>query len=1098
MQDVVKLIKIETGGAITTVNDLKQHIKELQDALVNLDKDTEEYNQIVEEAVASQTKLNEVMATTKKNASAAEGSYNALVQQMSALKTVWRATTSEVQRAQLGEKIKAINDQLKEYDATIGNNQRKVGSYEEALQVLNTQFANQRQELTALKNALDNLEPGTDAYNEAFLRATEITHNLQERQQELRMSANDLGTQLGNVMSIGTGLVSGFNAINAIMALTGQKNEDLQKTMVKLQAGIALVQGAKGLEGAEKALKGYAKWAANAYDRIEDFISGKKKEAKAIQESTTATEKNTAANESNAVAEKSAASGANQLSAGMKSTSVSTNVATGSMVAFKAVMMTLGIGVVVAALSGLVTILGKLRSEFKLNGEIQKDTVSNYIDLLEQEDEKNQTIHQRKMDLMRAEGKSEKELFEAEMEHEQKIYDRYDAQAKVIPEITMALQNYRAEVEKAPLNIKGNELPAVFDEKRAIAALKKSNFSELLKKAGFNDEGVKKIMEQPIDYLEKRINDFAESSVVDMSKWTDEMKKSFKKIKDDGIESFDSLTSGLILFGDMMGMARDNFKFDPMEGTENEMKVRANEYLKTAEDEVETEIGLENKRYNAKKELMEKAGVDTTKLTQAHNKKVYEIITANTQSILDSAKAANQTELQNLEDKYNKELKILKQYGRDTTELTKAYEKQRAEIMFKEQVKAIELSIKDIQREASKGGELKKAYDILEAAGVAVAADLAKAQEESYEQTKKSLTQQANYWKEMWDKVKDDEKISLDERLEISERYLNAKKELEDNETKHMLDQIKTRKKALDEEIASIEKNYSSVSKMQSLNIESKYVQTFKNGNKAERFLDTFWGANQMPSYNQQRDDLNERFGIDRARLEEEIAAYQKFAQDRNATEAEVTAAKQKEAEKRMELSTLERENELENIRLQIEQEHELINTIVDVGSSIADILGTVADAWEENIQAQVEAGKMSQEEANKQLEAMRGLQIAQAVINTLSGSLGAFTQASATIPPPAGQIVGAAAAAAVAAAGAAQIAQIANANRNSTITSTMMAQSTPVMQDFQPAMTGTVTGTQEREDLVNAMQGMNLYVKVTDIDAAQEQGKVRVAESTF
>ena len=309
MQDSVKIVKIETNGAITSVKDLKDHIKALQDILVNTEKDTQEYNDTVNELVASQTKLNEVMAATKKNASAAEGSYNALVNQMSALKTAWRATTSEVQRAQLGEKIKAINEQLKDYDASIGNNQRKVGSYEEALQTLNKTFNSQRQELAALKNALDNLEPGTDAYNEAFTRATEITHNLRERQEELRGSANDLGTQLGNVMSVGAGLVSGFNAINAIMTLTGQKNEDLQKTMVKLQAGIALVQSAKGIEGAIKSLKNYAKWAANTYDNIVKLVSGQKSEQKQIEATTKATEANATANNQNAAAEKNAAAG---------------------------------------------------------------------------------------------------------------------------------------------------------------------------------------------------------------------------------------------------------------------------------------------------------------------------------------------------------------------------------------------------------------------------------------------------------------------------------------------------------------------------------------------------------------------------------------------------------------------------------------------------------------------------------------------------------------------------------------------------------------------------------------------------------------------
>ena len=157
------------------------------------------------------------------------------------------------------------------------------------------------------------------------------------------------------------------------------------------------------------------------------------------------------------------------------------------------------------------------------------------------------------------------------------------------------------------------------------------------------------------------------------------------------------------------------------------------------------------------------------------------------------------------------------------------------------------------------------------------------------------------------------------------------------------------------------------------------------------------------------------------------------------------------------------------------------------------------ADAWEDNLNTQVRIGKMSQEEADKQMENVRKIQIIQAIINTLSGSIGAFTQASATIPPPYGQIVGAAAAAAVAAAGAAQIAQIRNASKDTKVGgSTMMAQVVPVMTDYQPTMVGNATGEQETEDLVNALSNVNLYVKVTDIDDAQKGIRTRVEESTF
>lgn len=1072
--DNVKIIKIETNGAITSVQDLRNHIKELQDILVNTEKDTEEYNQTVNELVASQTKLNEVMAATKKNASAAEGSYNALVNQMSALKTAWRATTSEVQRAQLGEKIKAINEQLKDYDASIGNNQRKVGSYEEALQTLNATFDNQRKELAALKNALDNLEPGTDAYNEAFTRATEITHNLQERQEELRMSANDLGTQLSNVASMGAGLVSGFNAVNAIMALTGQKNEDLQKTMVKLQAGIALVQSAKGIEGAVKSFKAYSKWASNAYDNIVKWISGSKDQQKQIEATTKATEANITANNQNAAAEKNAAAGANTLSAGMKGTAAATTTATAAMTAFKAVLMSLGVGIVIAAISGLIGLLQKLANSSKEAYDKMKQDAQTRYDMEQDLIENINNQMERKWEVEKAQGKEELEIL-------QDRYKEYEKQLQVWSD----LRQEAADFLEANKMMKGLT--------KAWAG-NLANMPEVLNVGGRSILDMQTAMENMekngnkyFKVWQKQITVNGQKAFKDVEK---EAKEAFERIKEKGIQSMADVYWVVENYRNALAAEADAYTIDPLAGMQNDIKVEAESILKESKDFLKSEIQQENDSYKQRKEALEKAGYDTEALTKAHNKRVYEMVTAATQSIMDSARSYNQTELQNLEDKYKKELDILRRYGRDTTQLTDAYNKEKQRITYNNDVKALENQIKFAEESIA---EYKKTYDELNAMGVDRAADAERIQMEEHDITRKALEDQFNEWKKLWEQYGEDQKLTEEQRLAIKEKYLNAKKALEKEDTDYLLKQIKTRKQALDEEIDNIEKNYNNVSRMQSLNTEHKYV-------KNSGFGDTFWGARQNASYGQMKEDMNGAYNIDRARLEEEIAAYQDYAANVAKTDAEITYAKEQEAAKRMELSNLERQNLIDNLNLEIDQQKELINTIVDVGNSIGDILGSVADAWESSIQAQVDAGKLSQEEADKQLENVRALQIVQTTINMLAGSFGAFAQASQTIPPPYGQIVGAAAAAAVIAQGIAQIAAIRAANKKGGGTggSTMMAQVSPVVSDYQPQMVGTATGEQETEQLANALGKQPIWVSVQDIDSAQERGRVRVSESTY
>lgn len=128
MEEIKKIITVDVKGD-ETVKSLKQHISELRDALLNVEKGSEDYGKITDELVESQKRLTDVMSIGKNTANAAEGSYNALVNEMKALKTVWREVGDDAERARLGDRIKEINDQLKDMDESIGNYQRNVGNY---------------------------------------------------------------------------------------------------------------------------------------------------------------------------------------------------------------------------------------------------------------------------------------------------------------------------------------------------------------------------------------------------------------------------------------------------------------------------------------------------------------------------------------------------------------------------------------------------------------------------------------------------------------------------------------------------------------------------------------------------------------------------------------------------------------------------------------------------------------------------------------------------------------------------------------------------------------------------------------------------------
>ena len=246
-------IRTEVYESEETMQSLKNRIKSLQDEILNLDKDTEKYNKTLEELQKASQKYNETISLTKKTAFALEGSYDALTQKMSLLKKEWRATNDESRRNELGKQIADINTQLKAMDAEIGNYQRNVGNYEGSLQ---NQFQLLRQEIKKYQSEVLAAEEGTEEWRQAIQKLGDAKHRLVDMNEMAKLATNDIGEQLSALSSVGSGVASAFGAVQGVMTLVGKDTDNLQKQMVKMQAVMAIVQGAQGIDGMIKGLKG--------------------------------------------------------------------------------------------------------------------------------------------------------------------------------------------------------------------------------------------------------------------------------------------------------------------------------------------------------------------------------------------------------------------------------------------------------------------------------------------------------------------------------------------------------------------------------------------------------------------------------------------------------------------------------------------------------------------------------------------------------------------------------------------------------------------------------------------------------------------------
>ena len=159
------------------------------------------------------------------------------------------------------------------------------------------------------------------------------------------------------------------------------------------------------------------------------------------------------------------------------------------------------------------------------------------------------------------------------------------------------------------------------------------------------------------------------------------------------------------------------------------------------------------------------------------------------------------------------------------------------------------------------------------------------------------------------------------------------------------------------------------------------------------------------------------------------------------------------------------------------------------VASSTSDILGVIADLYETD-----------EENAEKNANKIKALRIAAATVDTISGAIGAFMQASETIPPPYGQIVGALEAATITATGIANIAKIKSTKVSTdggSQSPTLTTKSAPTLQTTVSNVR-TVTSSSEEERLNRMAYDQRVVLVTSELEMKQNDQKVRIEESSF
>ena len=168
--------------------------------------------------------------------------------------------------------------------------------------------------------------------------------------------------------------------------------------------------------------------------------------------------------------------------------------------------------------------------------------------------------------------------------------------------------------------------------------------------------------------------------------------------------------------------------------------------------------------------------------------------------------------------------------------------------------------------------------------------------------------------------------------------------------------------------------------------------------------------------------------------------------------------------------------------------------------TSTTSIISLVANAWESDIKAQIAAGKISEEEGEKQFESVKAMQTAVAIINTISAGIKAF---EGVVGSTAGWGLAAAIAemTATIAAGMVQVHKI----QSTTIGTKSTSSNTPsvpnlgnITNEYNPTYTQNITNQTELSQLANAMRKQPIYVKVSDVESVTATQNQRISETTW
>ena len=1133
-ESIVKIIDVKVEGT-DSINGLVETIKKLREQLDAIDQTSQQYKDLLLALAKNQSKLRTVMKGTAQDMQFAEGSYAAIQKETTALRKAWRATADEVERADLGKKILEGTNKLKEMDKTIGNFQRNVGNYTGSInQAIEDSFGETPQrKIRRLREELAGLTEGTEEYTKKFQELSDATAAQSKMMENLKFTSTDTGQILGTMVGVGQSVASSFAMLNGVMALFGAQSDEVRDAMLKIQGVFAIIQSLSGLENIGDKIEGLAK----SFKSLKNGASG----VSASMSTSAEQIKNTSAASVQAAANINTASQSMLASAQAKNEDTVATEANTFAIRENAEAIDANNAITDIAVQQLKA---KIKEEEELLATEQMYLQMSTVQVAEgkyKDAPKELARWQRAV----TESTQKIEKMKEQLKNVEKQSDSFNKSMKGTADSTKEAgagmgqlaqgektATTATETLKTSIQGVGKAIATAFAIGIAIAALV-SLVTGIIKLANGSykaEKATKKLAD-----AQKELDKSMEKTNFQMETQAGYMEAMGRSYQD------------VIAYKKQLIKAQIDEAVAVLQTSDAWVMYNKKGLGKMKDSEVP-------KRFKELKEQVEGAKDNINQLLKSSQQLDIDLRTKALETATDATESLK-SETQKLREEYERNKKLLESQGLDTTNLNKKYKQDLANLNKQVSVSNKDLgkSIEDLKRQVVDWGKtykvsLEEIRTRLVKIGVAakdvnkIIKDIAKERIKGVQQIVDRINE-AN--RSEIDKIKkkykeESEIVELAYQSEIDMlNQKNAQGLIVQEEYQKQLVEIdrkygKIRAALLEEEINS---GKSAIGKqlMDDANKEVaanqkkagqeqkvagyKYDLEVINGDDVKEQVFNLKGVlSEIDGYyDKTMQKIQSVFNSKKATLEQEVEIYRAIANDETASDDVRMQAQQKAVDAEIELENTKTEFLIESSNLRIdkmnEEEEARKQHIEDVKayasdmtSAMSDLFGSLASYYEADSEAQDENTAEGRKRMEKNFKNQQKMQIAQTTVNTLSGAIGGYMQATQTYPAPYGPILGAAVSAAALIAGFAEIKKIKAQKFDGGGSSSSSSNSfqLPQVEQYEPQYTANITGESDTDKLTNAVSKgfenitVTAVVSETDVTKAQNKQKERVRESTW